>query len=74
MSAEEQRRALDYVRAVRERFIDEPKRYERFLSIMKDFKSSRCGAFKNRIACARISRARVWRRRRPRAGAFARRE
>ena len=41
MSAEEQRRALDYVRAVRERFIDEPKRYERFLSIMKDFKTSR---------------------------------
>lgn len=55
MSAEEQRRALDYVRAVRERFIDEPKRYERFLSIMKDFKSSRCGAFKNRIACARVA-------------------
>jgi hypothetical protein len=58
MSADEQRRALDYVRRVRERFIAEPKRYERFLTIMKDFKSQRCGAFKNRIATS-SSRAHV---------------
>ena len=56
MSADEQRRALDYVRRVRERFIAEPKRYERFLTIMKDFKSQRCGAFKNRIRANRCAR------------------
>jgi len=58
MSVDEQRRALDYVRRVRERFIAEPKRYERFLTIMKDFKSQRCGAFKNRTS-HRAHRART---------------